>query len=124
MAVNLDKQLKEVVKDLIQDLDSSIDEALNEASEVMKNALISASPSSGKMGPSLKNSWDIKMQYKNVRYVGNTRTASGEKWKNVPLTNILEYAERSPYKGFIKKTVEQTKPQILNVFVNRLKKEK
>ncbi len=119
---SIDEQFKDIFKEVSNNLNIDIEDALNEASEVLKKELESSSPQSGAIGPTLKNSWGIKKNYRRVRYVGNSKTVSGRKGKRIPLSNLLEYGERSPHKGFIKNTFERTKPLIRNVFVNRLKK--
>ncbi len=121
---SIDEQFKDIFKEMTQTLNVDIEGALTEASEVLKKELELSSPKSGEIGPSLKDSWRIKKQYKRVRYVGNTKTVSGKGGKNIPLSNILEYAERSPHKGFIRNTFERSKTSIRDVFVNKLKKGK
>ena len=86
-------------------------EALQAGAEVFKSAVESATPiDTGEMA----RSWKIKTKYKDRRYVGNTRVAKGvvhrktkdgskgEAREGVPLSNVLEYSEKSPHYGFIR----------------------
>ena len=116
-----EKDIKEIMKEFYDELKDDIEGVLNEAATVFKNQLEAASPQSGEMGDTLKNSWKFKDNYPMVRYVGNSKVVSGKDSNTIPLSNLLEYAERSTHKGF-RNTFEKSKSLIRNVFVNRLKK--
>lgn len=96
-------------------------EALQAGAEVLKSAVESATPiDTGEMA----RSWKIKTKYKDRRYIGNTRVAKGvvhrktkdgskgEAREGVPLSNVLEYSEKSPHYGFIRRCFDSTEPQI------------
>ena len=88
---------------------------------MFKSAVESATPiDTGEMA----RSWKIKTKYKDRRYVGNTRVAKGvvhrktkdgskgEAREGVPLSNVLEYSEKSPHYGFIRRCFDNIEPQI------------
>ena len=96
-------------------------EALQAGAEVFRDAVASVTPiDTGEMA----DSWVIKKKYKDRRYVGNTRVAKGvvhrktkdgskgEAREGVPLSNVLEYSNKSPHKGFIRRCFDGTEPQI------------
>ena len=79
-------------------------EALQAGAEVFKSSVESVTPrDTGEMA----RSWQIKDKYKDRRYVGNTRVATGkvrrkkrngqkgEAREGVPLSNVLEYGEKA-----------------------------
>lgn len=95
--------------------------ALQAGAEVFRDAVASVTPrDTGEMA----DSWQIKTKYKDRRYVGNTRVArgvvhrktkdgsKGEAREGVPLSNVLEYSDKSPHKGFIRRCFDGTEPQI------------
>lgn len=104
-------------------------EALQAGAEVFKSAVEGATPiDTGEMA----RSWQIKDKYKDRRYVGNTRVATGkvrrkkrngqkgEAREGVPLSNVLEYGEKSPHNGFIRRCFDSTEPQIFAAIKNTL----
>lgn len=130
-------QLPEKLDDILSEfLHSSFDvrqEALQAGAEVFKDAVAAATPKdTGEMA----ESWAIKKKYKDRRYVGNTRVAKsvvhrkdtdtdgnkikGEAREGVPLSNVLEYAENSKHKGFIRRCFDSTEPQIYAAIKNKL----
>lgn len=85
--------------------------ALQSGAEVFKGAIEQATPrDTGDMA----QSWDIKTKYKDRRYVGNTKAVSGGGKNNIPLSNVLEYGEKSPHAGFIRKCFDTTEPQVFD----------
>lgn len=126
-------QLPEKLDGILSEfLHSSFDtrqEALQAGAEVFKDAVAAATPKdTGEMA----ESWAIKTKYKDRRYVGSTRVAKGvvhRKKKGggkggaregVPLSNVLEYAENSPHKGFIRRCFDSTEPQIFAAIKSKL----
>lgn len=126
-------QLPEKLDGILSEfLHSSFDtrqEALQAGAEVFKDAVAAATPKdTGEMA----ESWAIKTKYKDRRYVGSTRVAKGvvhrkkkgggkgEAREGVPLSNVLEYAENSPHKGFIRRCFDSTEPQIYAAIRNKL----
>jgi hypothetical protein len=77
-------------------------------------------------------SWTIKTKYKDRRYVGNTKTAKGnvhqktkdgskgEAREGVPLSNVLEYSEKSPHYGFIRRCFDANETAIFETIKNKL----
>lgn len=126
-------QLPEKLNGILSEfLHSSFDtrqEALQAGAEVFKDAVAAATPKdTGEMA----ESWAIKTKYKDRRYVGSTRVAKGvvhrktkeggkgEAREGVPLSNVLEYAENSPHKGFIRRCFDNTEPQIFAAIKSKL----
>ena len=80
----------------------------------------------------MAQSWQIKTKYKDRRYVGNTRVASGdvrrktkdgskgEARSGVPLSNVLEYSD-NPHNGFIRRCFDEAEPQIFEAIKNTIK---
>ncbi|MCM1218001.1 MAG: HK97 gp10 family phage protein [Lachnospiraceae bacterium] len=101
--------------------------AVQAGAEVLVTALESATPrDTGEMA----QSWQIKSKYPDHRYVGNSRTAHGtvkrkrggktDAQSNVPLSNVLEYAQNSKHQLFVKQTFDQTEPQIYAAIKNTI----
>lgn len=126
-------QLPEKLDGILSEfLHSSFDtrqEALQAGAEVFKDAVAAATPKdTGEMA----ESWEIKTKYKDRRYVGSTRVAKGvvhrkkkgggkgEAREGIPLSNVLEYAENSPHKGFIRRCFDSTEPQIFAAIKSKL----
>lgn len=85
--------------------------AVQAGAEVFKSAVEQATPrDTGGMA----DSWEIKTKYKDRRYVGNTKTVNGGDKENIPLSNVLEYAEKSPHAGFIRRCFDSTEPQVFD----------
>ena len=126
----------------IQDISKAIDDILTEylhsSFDVRQKAVQAGSfkdksesvkpRSTGQMA----RSWKINTKYPYVRYVGNTRVATGkvrrkskggkrgEARSGVPLSNVLEYSEKSPYKGFIRNCFDVCEQEIFNTIKNTL----
>lgn len=103
--------------------------ALQAGAEVCKDALEQATPrDTGKMA----QSWQIKTKYKDRRYIGNTRVASGdvrrktksgkkgEARSDVPLSNVLEYSD-NPHNGFIRRCFDGVESRIFDTIKNTIK---
>ena len=121
--------VNEILTDFAQTSFDARQEALQAGAEVFKDALAAATPKdTGEMA----ESWAIKTKYKDRRYVGSTRVAKGvvhrrkksggkgEAREGVPLSNVLEYAENSPHKGFIRRCFDSTEPQIFAAIKSKL----
>lgn len=104
-------------------------QAVQKGAEVFKDAVEAVTPrDTGEMA----QSWQIKTKYKDRRYVGNTRVASGdvrrktkdgskgEARQDVPLSNVLEYGD-NPHNGFIRRCFDETEPQIFEAIKNTIK---
>lgn len=127
-------ELPEALSDILGEFTGSSFEtrqqAVQKGAEVFKSAVENATPrDTGKMA----QSWQIKTKYKDRRYVGNTRVATGtvkrktkgggkgEAREGVPLSNVLEYSENSPHYGFIRQCFDATEPQIYEAIKNTIK---
>lgn len=129
----LPRKLDDILSDFLHSSFDKRQEALQAGAEVFKNAVTAETPKdTGEMA----KSWVIKDKYKDRRYVGNTKVAKGivhrkatdakgnkvkgDARKDVPLSNVLEYAEKSPHKGFIRRCFDSTEPQIYAAIKNKL----
>jgi len=122
---SLEEQFIEIAQEYSKELREDIEEGLTLAAIDLKNALEQNSPISrydAEGHRHFKDSWVIKNKYKRVRYVGNTKTVSDQSGKNIPLSNILEYSEASPHKGFIQRTFNSISESLYKRMVSRIKK--
>lgn len=86
-------------------------DAVQAGAEVFKSSVEAATPhDTGDMA----RSWEIKTKYKDRRYVGNSKTVSGGGKNNIPLSNVLEYGEKSPHNGFIRRCFDGAEAQIFD----------
>lgn len=106
------------------------EDGLTVAEKILIDNLKAASPRSTKSGKKQKgfkhfaDSWKSKgKKYKLRRYVGNTKIVTGGKRREMPLSNILEYGEKSPHKGFIKQTYYNSIDEMAAAVVAEIKKE-
>lgn len=103
-------------------------QAVQKGAEVFKDALEAVTPrDTGEMA----RSWEIKDKYKDRRYVGNSRVASGdvrrktkdgskgEARSGVPLSNVLEYSD-NPHNGFIRRCFDETESKIFETIKNTI----
>lgn len=118
MQINLEKQVAELIKEYSSELREDIERALTDAANVAISELKLASPI-GNTFPHFRDQWEMKTQYKGVRYVGNSKTVSSKKSDNIPLANILEYGPNA--KPFIAKTFDLCKGRIYQTFLNSIK---
>ena len=126
-------ELPEALTEILTDFQHSSFEARQKAvqagAEVFKGAVEAVTPrDTGEMA----RSWQIKDKYKDRRYVGNTRVASGdvrrktkddtkgEARSGVPLSNVLEYSD-NPHNGFIRNCFDSTESQIFEAIKNTIK---
>lgn len=113
---SIDKQLEEVLKEFkTQTMRPQIEKGIDAAADVLKRNLESAIPL-GDSAPHFKNSWYTKKDYTGVRYVKNSKKVEGDGGRLVPLASYLEHAVSSPHKGFIKRTVRNSKQAMINAF--------
>ena len=129
----LDKLPQAIDGLLTEFLHSSFDQrqdALQAGAEFFRDAVAAETPKdTGEMA----QSWQIKTKYKDLRYVGNSRTAKGvvhrqtkgggkgEAREGVPLSNVLEYSDKSPHNGFIRRCFDSNEAQIYQTIKNNLK---
>ncbi len=127
---NLPEQIDGILTDFLHTSFDVRQEALQAGAEVFKSAIENETPKdTGQMAAS----WKIKSKYKDRRYVGNTRTAKtpvhrktkdggkGEAREGVPLSNVLEYSEKSPHYGFIRRCYDATESRIFETIKNKIK---
>ncbi len=128
----IDKLPDELEGILTEFLHSSYDarqEAVQAGAEFFRDKVSSATPKdTGKTA----QSWAIKDKYPDHRYIGNTRVASnavrrktkgdnkGAARNGVPLVNILEFADNSPHKDFVRRCFDGNESQIYNIIKNKL----
>lgn len=121
-------KLPDYLQNLFDEFSHSSFELRNEAvqagAEAFKTILENNSPKN--TGEYAKN-WVIKERIPNRRYIGNKTVAHGaihRKGKNgkkgeaktgVPLSNVLEYSEKSPYRGMIRSLFDSNESKIFEV---------
>lgn len=118
MAVVIEETLKEF-GDLVY---NATEKGLDAAQNVLIRNLEARSPE----GPSKKfrKGWKSKgKKYKTRRYVGNTKTVPARGGEEVPLSNILEYSQKSPHRGLIKAIYYDSIEQMEAAIVAEIKKE-
>ena len=125
----LSEALTEILTDFQHANFEARQQAVQKGAEVFKAAVEAATPrDTGEMA----QSWEIKDKYKDRRYVGNSRVASGdvrrktkdgskgEARSDVPLSNVLEYSD-NPHNGFIRRCFDETESQIFEAIKNTIK---
>lgn len=118
---NLEVAIADILREYGDVVYQATEEGLTAAEKVLIKNLKAASPE----GPSkkYKKSWKSKgKKYKLKRYVGNTKTVQGKSGE-IPLSNILEYASKSPHQGKIKRTYEESINEMAAAVVAEIKKE-
>jgi len=118
---NLEVAIADILREYGDVVYQATEEGLTAAEKVLIKNLKAASPE----GPSkkYKKSWKSKgKKYKLRRYVGNTKMVPGKSGE-IPLSNILEYAEKSPHQGLIKRIYESSIDQMAAAVVAEIKKE-
>ena len=121
---NLEVAIADILRDYGDVVYQATEEGLTAAEKVLIKNLKADSPkSAGKDGGEYAKSWKGKgKKYKLRRYVGNTKMVPGKSGE-IPLSNILEYAEKSPHQGLIKRTYESSINQMAAAVVAEIKKE-
>ena len=126
---DIDTALGDILDEYSEQMFDVRQKAIQAGAEVLVKALEQATPrDTGEMA----QSWKIKKEYQNHRYVGNTKTAKGavhrkkkgggkgEARADVPLSQVLEYGENTKHYGFIRKCFDATEPQIFAAIKNTL----
>lgn len=115
MKNNIEQEFAKIIKEYGQTMHEAVEEALDEVSLDMQQKLEQASPVGA--GPvHFKNSWDRKMQYKRVRYIGNTKRVPNE--QGIQLANLLEHGRNG--RPFITRTFNMNKEEIYQKFTKKL----
>ena len=104
-------------------------EAVQAGAETFLHAVEAVTPrDTGEMA----RAWRIKTRYTDRRYVGNTKVARGKVYRKrkdrsrakaregVPLSNVLEYAENSPHRGFIRRCFDNNEQSIYEAIRQKL----
>lgn len=119
----------------IEDLETAIAEILQEHGEVVYKATAEGLGAAEKVlirnlkAKSPKDKGEFAKGWKATgrraklkRYVGNTKVVKGKKG-DIPLSNILEYSTKSPHQGLIKRTYEESIPEMADAVVSEIRKE-
>lgn len=109
---DIEHQFNSIITQYKKDLSKQVDSAIDELSIDLQKKLESASPV-GSGSVHFRDSWERKTQYKNVRYVGNTKGVPNS--NGIPLSNILE--SKNP---FISRTFEMSKEELYRKFIIKL----
>ncbi len=118
---NLEIAIADILREYGDVVYQATEEGLTAAEKVLINNLKANSP---KDKGEYAKSWKGKgKKYKLRRYVGNTKTVKGKNNDTIPLSNILEYATKSPHQGQIKRTYESSINQMAAAVVAEIKKE-
>ena len=109
--LNLYDELKDILDEYSQELYENKEQALDAAADFLVDQLEVNSPV--KTGE-FKKSWLRTDKYKGVRYVGNSKTGSKNKYGyGIPLSNLLEFGSKG--KPFIRQTFERNKERIIQI---------
>lgn len=115
MQNSIEKEFAKIIKEYNQVMFEAVEDALDVVSLDMQGKLEQASPVG--TGPiHFKNSWDRKMQYKGVRYIGNTKRVPHD--QGIPLSNLLEYSRNG--RPFIARTFEMNINETYQKFIKEL----
>lgn len=118
---NLEVAIADILREYGDVVYQATEEGLTAAEKVLINNLKADSP---KDKGEYAKSWKGKgKKYKLRRYVGNTKTVKGKNSDTVPLSNILEYASKSPHQGLIKRTYDASIEEMAAAVVAEIKKE-
>lgn len=115
MKNSIENEFAKIIKEYQQTMFEAVEEALDDVSLDMQRKLEQASPV-GEGPIHFKNTWDRKMHYKGVRYIGNTKRVPND--QGIPLSNILEHGKNG--KPFIKRTFNMNKEEIYQKFIKKL----
>lgn len=117
---NLEIAIADILREYGDVIYKATEEGLTAAEKVLIKNLKADSP---KDKGEYAKSWKGKgKKYKLRRYVGNTKTVKNKSGE-IPLSNILEYATKSPHQGLIKRIYESSIDQMAAAVVAEIKKE-
>jgi hypothetical protein len=120
---NLQVAIEDILREYGDVVYKATEEGLTAAEKVLIKNLKADSPKSPGGGEYAK-SWKGKgKKYKLHRYVVNTKTVNVKNSDTIPLSNILEYATKSPHQGQIKRTYESSINQMAAAVVAEIKEE-
>ena len=122
--ISLELQMKELLKEYQDEITIKMESALTESGQLLVSKLKSASPrSNGLNDKHLQDSWDQKLEYKGVRYVGNTKTVVRPKLLSnqkggIPLSSLLEFGSNG--RPFIQNTFNATQNEITALIARKI----
>lgn len=108
-----DIAVNEILEDAGLQVVKLTDKAIDEAADLVKDRLISASPSGAGHGGHLKDGWKIK-KGKHRKVITNSKKVKG-KSGNIPLVNILEYSSAHGH-PFVGDTVNGCMNDVKSIF--------
>lgn len=113
--LNLYDELKDILDEYSEELYANKEEALDTAADFLIQQLEIASPVGTQTETKhLKDSWLRTDKYTGVRYIGNSKTGSKNKYGyGIPLTNLLEFGSKGH--PFIRETFDRNKEKIINI---------
>lgn len=116
---DIEKKMDQIFSEFLNSNFESRQKAVQKGAEVLKRKAEMASPNDS---GDFSSKWAIKTQYKDHRYVGNTKTvkgrgADGRYHETIPLINILEYNEDT---AFFRKTYDACENEIFQAIKNEL----
>lgn len=124
---DLAKKVREMLAEYGEEVYEAAESALDVGGKKLSEIMNRNSPSYASSGK-YRKSWKVKTEkYTLKRYVGSTRMVRGNVNKkgrkgDIPLSNILEYAEDSPHKGLIKETVDRHIDDVATAIVEEIRK--
>jgi hypothetical protein len=118
--------LQEAIADMLREYGDIVYNATDEGLEASQKVLIEKLKSASSQGATkrFRSSWKGKKYSRRglSRYVHNTKMVKGAKG-DIPLSNILEYSEKSPHRGFVKRTFDSSINEMAAAAVAIIKKE-
>ena len=119
---NFAEELREFLEEVKTETYEAIDRGLDQSMNYLKDRLAAESPIDSGL---TKDSWVGTDQYKNVRYINNTRMTGHRDVKDpqartanmgqdgIPVVNLLEFGKKG--KPFLRKTVEREREKVFNI---------
>ncbi|OHE41474.1 MAG: hypothetical protein A2Y16_05390 [Tenericutes bacterium GWF2_57_13] len=122
--VSLEVQLHQIIAEYRDEVAADVEAGLTEASQLLVSRLLAASPRSDRPDmPHLQDNWDRKLEYKGVRYVGNTKTVPRPKLFSshkggIPLSSLLEFSSKGH--PFIQRTFDASHEELTALIVRKI----
>lgn len=117
---NLEDALSDILEEYGDEVFKATEKGMTKSQKVLIKELKANSPTGE--SKEFAKSWKGKgTKYKLKRYVGNTKTVKGAKSNTIPLSNILEYSEKSKHKGFVKRTFEKSVDKMAQAIIDEIK---
>ena len=114
MERNFEEQFADIIRKYRETQFQAVQESLDVSANYMVARLKEATPIGS--GPiHFKDQWDVKRNYKNVRYIGNTKmTKETPNFKSIPLSSAIEFGKNK--KPFIARTYKTYENEVFNIF--------